>query len=55
MGELEQQEKLFLTQATHVNAWNKLLIENADKVSLEIACILICNVFQYCVILFFSL
>lgn len=32
-SELEQQEKLFLTQATHVNAWNKILIENAEKVS----------------------
>ena len=33
-GELEQQEQLFITQATQVNAWSKLLISNAEKVSL---------------------
>lgn len=33
MSELEQQEKLFLNQATQVNAWNKLLVENADKIT----------------------
>jgi len=32
-GELEQQEQLFITQATQVNAWSKLLISNAEKVS----------------------
>lgn len=36
MSELEQQEKLFLNQATQINAWNKLLMENADKVCLDI-------------------
>jgi len=31
-SELEQQEHQFLTQATQVNAWNKLLIDNSEKV-----------------------
>ena len=30
--ELEEQEKVFLQQATQVNAWDRLLIDNADKV-----------------------
>lgn len=29
---LEEQEKLFTNQATQVNAWDKLLIENGDKI-----------------------
>ncbi|CAK8674328.1 unnamed protein product [Clavelina lepadiformis] len=32
-SELEQQEHLFLTQATQVNAWNKLLIDNSEKIT----------------------
>uniref|UniRef100_H2Y823 Nucleoporin NSP1-like C-terminal domain-containing protein n=1 Tax=Ciona savignyi TaxID=51511 RepID=H2Y823_CIOSA len=32
-NELEQQEQLFLTQATQVNAWNKLLIDNSGKIT----------------------
>lgn len=31
-SELQQQEQLFLTQATQVNAWNKFLIDNSEKV-----------------------
>ncbi len=30
--ELEEQEKIFLEQATQVNAWDRLLVENGDKV-----------------------
>ena len=30
--ELEEQEKIFLKQATQVNAWDRLLIENGEKV-----------------------
>lgn len=33
MTELEEQERLFLTQATQVNAWDRLLIDNGEKVS----------------------
>lgn len=32
MQELENQEKEFLEQATHVNAWDRLLVENGEKV-----------------------
>lgn len=31
-GELEEQERLFLTQATQVNAWDRVLINNGEKV-----------------------
>ncbi|XP_074660003.1 uncharacterized protein LOC141912608 [Tubulanus polymorphus] len=31
--ELEEQEKMFLQQATQVNAWDRLLIENGDKIT----------------------
>ena len=31
--ELEEQEKIFLQQATQVNAWDRLLIDNGEKVS----------------------
>lgn len=31
-NELEQQERLFIDQATHVNGWNKLLIDNSHKI-----------------------
>uniref|UniRef100_A0ABM0MR93 Nuclear pore glycoprotein p62-like n=1 Tax=Saccoglossus kowalevskii TaxID=10224 RepID=A0ABM0MR93_SACKO len=30
--DLEEQEKVFLTQATQVNAWDRLLIENGEKI-----------------------
>ena len=32
--ELEEQEKIFLQQATQVNAWDRLLMENGEKVHL---------------------
>jgi len=32
-NELDQQEKLFIDQATHVNGWNKLLIDNSIKIT----------------------
>jgi len=31
--ELEEQEKVFLNQATQVNAWDRLLVSNGDKIS----------------------
>ena len=31
--ELEEQEAMFLEQATQVNAWDRLLVDNGDKVS----------------------
>lgn len=31
--ELEEQEAIFLEQATQVNAWDRLLIDNGEKVS----------------------
>lgn len=31
--ELEEQEKLFMNQATQVNAWDRLLIGNGEKVN----------------------
>jgi nuclear pore complex protein Nup62 len=31
--ELEEQEGIFLDQATQVNAWDRLLIDNADKIT----------------------
>ncbi len=31
--ELEEQEKIFLQQATQVNAWDRLLIDNGEKVT----------------------
>jgi len=31
--ELEHQEKLFLEQATKVNAWDKVLIKNGEEVN----------------------
>ena len=30
--ELEEQEKMFLQQATQVNAWERMLITNGEKV-----------------------
>lgn len=30
--DLEEQEKIFLQQATQVNAWDRVLVENGDKV-----------------------
>ena len=30
--ELEEQEKVFLNQATQVNAWDRLLMENGEKI-----------------------
>ncbi len=30
--ELEEQEKIFLNQATQVNAWDRLLVSNGDKI-----------------------
>ena len=32
MAELEEQERNFLLQATQVNAWDRLVIENGEKV-----------------------
>lgn len=32
MAELEEQERNFLMQATQVNAWDRLVIENGEKV-----------------------
>ena len=34
--ELEEQEAIFLEQATQVNAWDRLLIDNGDKVGAAI-------------------
>lgn len=31
--ELEEQEKIFLQQATQVNAWDRLLIDNGEKIT----------------------
>jgi hypothetical protein len=33
--ELEEQEKYFLEQATLVNAWDRLLMDNGEKVGLS--------------------
>jgi nuclear pore complex protein Nup62 len=33
--ELEEQEKLFMNQATQVNAWDRLLVGNGEKVNLS--------------------
>ena len=30
--ELEEQEKMFLQQATQVNAWDRMLVDNGEKV-----------------------
>lgn len=30
--ELEEQEKLFVNQATQINAWDRLLVNNSEKV-----------------------
>lgn len=30
--ELEEQEKVFLNQATQVNAWDRLLVNNGEKI-----------------------
>ena len=35
--ELEEQEAIFLDQATQVNAWDRLLIDNGDNVSSAIS------------------
>ena len=32
MVELEEQERVFLQQATQVNAWDRLLVDNGEKV-----------------------
>lgn len=32
MADLEKQERDFLQQATQVNAWDRLLVENGEKV-----------------------
>lgn len=31
--ELDEQEKIFLNQATQVNAWDRLLLANSEKVT----------------------
>ena len=31
--ELQEQEKIFIQQATQVNAWDRLLIDNGEKVA----------------------
>lgn len=31
--ELEEQEKIFLNQATQVNAWDRMLLESGDKIT----------------------
>ena len=36
MQDLENQEKEFLEQATHVNAWDRFLVENGEKVVLQV-------------------
>jgi predicted acetyltransferase len=36
MQDLEKQEKEFLEQATHVNAWDRFLVENGEKVVLQV-------------------
>ena len=41
--ELEEQEKIFLQQATQVNAWDRLLIENGEKVNAHAHTVLISN------------
>ena len=33
MVELEEQGRVFLQQATQVNAWDRLLVDNGTKVS----------------------
>ena len=32
MTDLEEQERVFLQQATQVNAWDRLLVDNGEKV-----------------------
>lgn len=32
MKELEEQEEMFLKQATQVNAWDRFLMDNGEKV-----------------------
>lgn len=44
--ELEEQEAVFLDQATQVNAWDRLLIENGDMVS-SISCAFL-NKYVHC-------
>lgn len=39
-GELEEQEKYFLEQATQVNAWDRVVMENGEKVSSEMLSLL---------------
>lgn len=31
--ELEEQERIFLSQATQVNAWDRLLVSNGEKIT----------------------
>jgi len=42
--ELEEQEKIFLEQATQVNAWDRLLIDNGDKVCLRCELVNSCRI-----------
>lgn len=39
-SELEDQERHFLQQATQVNAWDRMLVENGEKVEEYIHCFL---------------
>lgn len=41
-SELEDQERHFLQQATQVNAWDRMLVENGEKVETY-------TVFSYCI------
>lgn len=43
--ELEEQEAVFLDQATQVNAWDRLLIENGDMVATS--CIFLMKPFAF--------
>jgi hypothetical protein len=42
MTELDEQERLFLQQATQVNAWDRLLVDNGEKVRLKYSEIVSC-------------
>ena len=40
--ELDEQENIFLNQATQVNAWDRLLIDNGEKVNFYACTMFLC-------------
>ena len=62
--ELEEQEKVFLNQATQVNAWDRMLMDNGEKIvklhesvekvklDQQVKCDIFAHLFVFCKLVF---